>query len=118
MITKIQTILLTIVLSFIAASIAFAEIEPPKWVEKPVQCSSPQSVLNRIDRDGMIPLFGATGNARIENNLYTVPYGFFYNPDEQFWLFVEFTDPDTACVVGVGQGVDFDVQGYETKAPF
>ena len=92
--------------------------KPPVWVQKPVQCAKPQSVLDRIERDGMFPLFKSIGNARIENDMYTLPYGFFYNPEEQFWLFIEFTDPETACVVGVGQGVDFDVQREETKVPF
>ena len=92
--------------------------ELPKWVVKPVQCASPQAVFERIDKDGMFPLFSSTGNARVENEMYALPYGFFYNPDTGYWLFVEFFDPDTACVIGVGQGVDFDVEGEETPAPY
>jgi hypothetical protein len=59
-----------------------------------------------------------TGNARVEDEMYALPYGFFYNPDTGYWLFVEFFSPTSACVIGVGEGVDFDVQGEETKAPY
>ena len=92
--------------------------EAPKWVEKPVQCASPEAVFERIDGDGLLPLFSSTGNARVEDEMYALPYGFFYNPDTGYWLFVEFFDPETACVIGVGEGVDFDVSGEETKAPY
>lgn len=115
MITKIQITLLTIVLSFIAASIAFADLHGPKWVEKPVQCASPQSVLDRVDKDEMLPLFSAIGNARVEDSMYSLPYGFFYNQDKGYWLFIEFFDNNTACVIGVGQGVDFNVSSEVTN---
>ena len=92
--------------------------EAPVWVEKPVQCASPESVFDRIESDGLLPLFSSTGNARVENEMYALPYGFFYNPDTGYWLFVEFFSPTSACVIGVGEGVDFDVSGEETKAPY
>mgnify|MGYP003656795529 CR=1 FL=1 len=97
---------------------------PPKeepiisWVQKPVQCASPEAVFNRIESGGLLPLFSSTGNARVEEDMYSLPYGFFYNPENNYWLFVEFFSPTTACIIGVGEGVDFDVQGEETKAPF
>ena len=93
-------------------------VEAPQWVQKPVQCASPESVFDRIESDGLLPLFSSTGNARVENEMYALPYGFFYNPDTGYWLFVEFFSPTSACVIGVGEGVDFDVQGEETKAPY
>ena len=116
MITKIQIILLTIILSFIAASIVFAEA--PSWVQKPVQCASPEAVFDRIESNGLLPLFSSTGNARVEDEMYSLPYGFFYNPESTHWLFVEFFSPTSACIIGVGQGVDFDVQGEESKSSY
>lgn len=96
-----------------------AEEEPEiSWVQKPVQCASPEAVFDRIESGGLLPLFSSTGNARVEEDIYSLPYGFFYNPDTGYWLFVEFFSPTSACVIGVGQGVDFDVQGEETKAPY
>jgi len=83
--------------------------ELPRWVEKPVQCASPDAVMRRIARDELLPLMAMNGNARVEEEMYSLPYGFFYNPDTQYWIFVEFFSPETSCIIGVGQGVDFDV---------
>ena len=83
--------------------------EQPRWVEKPVQCASPNAVMRRIEKDNMLPLMAMTGNARVDEEMYSLPYGFFYNPETQYWLFVEFFSPDTSCIIGVGQGVEFDV---------
>jgi len=92
--------------------------EEPSWVQKPVQCASPGAVFDRIESGGLLPLFSSIGNARVENEMYSLPYGFFYNSESKHWLFVEFFSPTSVCVIGVGQGLDFDVQGEETKAPF
>ena len=94
------------------------EEETPSWVQKPVQCASPEAVFDRIESGGLLPLFSSTGNARVEEDIYSLPYGFFYNPDTGYWLFVEFFSPTSACIVGVGQGVDFDVQGDESKSSY
>ena len=83
--------------------------EQPRWVEKPVQCASPNAVMKRIERDDMLPMMAMTGNARVEEEMYSLPYGFFYNPENGYWLFVEFFSPETSCIIGVGQGVNFDV---------
>ena len=115
MIKKIQIILLTIVVSFIFASLAFSA---PVWAEKPVQCASPSEVFDRLDGDGLVPLFSSTGNARVENNIYTKMYAMLYNADDGKWAFIEFFDQETICILVVGEGVDFDVTGKETKAPF
>ena len=81
----------------------------PYWVEKPVQCATPEEVMDRVETDELIPLIAMTGNARIEQDLFVLPYGFFYNPETSFWLFVEFHSEDVACIVGVGDVVNFDV---------
>ena len=94
------------------------KFDAPMWVQKPVQCASPEAVFERIESGGLLPLFSSTGNARVEEDMYSLPYGFFYNPDNGYWLFVEFFSPRSACIIGVGEGVDFDVQGEETKAPY
>ena len=83
--------------------------EQPRWVEKPVQCASPNAVMKRIEKDNMLPMMAMTGNARVEEEMYSLPYGFFYNPDTQYWLVVEFFSPEISCIIGVGQGVNFDV---------
>ena len=82
----------------------------PQWVEKPVQCATPPEVLDKLDKDKLLPLFAAVGNARVGNEIYTKTYGFFYNEDTQYWAFVEFFDEETMCMVGIGEGIEFDVQ--------
>tara|TARA_X000001316_G_C922193_1_gene37097 strand:- start:61 stop:393 length:333 start_codon:yes stop_codon:yes gene_type:complete len=104
MITKI-----TILITTIALSLSTAVSAAPSWVQKPVQCASPQEVLDRLDADGLDLLLGATGNARVENNMYTKPYGFYYNQENNYWAFVEFFDNETMCIIVVGEGVEFDV---------
>ena len=39
-----------------------------------------------------------------------MPYILFYNQDTEYWYFVEFTSYEEACVVGVGQGINFSVK--------
>jgi len=89
------------------SNIAFSE---PQWVQKPIQCASPKEVLDRLDKDKLLPLFSAVGNARVENEMYVKPYGFFYNEDTEYWAFVEFFDTEMMCILGVGEGIDFNVQ--------
>ena len=99
----------------VLTNLAFAA---PYWAQKPIQCASPGEVFNRLDRDGLVPLFSSTGNAKVEDNIYTKMYAMLYNQDTGAWAFIEFFDEETTCVIVVGEGVDFDVQGEETKAPY
>lgn len=94
-------------LLIVFSNFAFSE---PQWVQKPIQCATPPEVFDRLDRDNLLPLFAASGNARVENQMYTKPYGFFYNQDTKYWAFIEFFDTETMCIVAVGEGVEFDVQ--------
>ena len=97
------------------SNLAFAA---PVWAEKPIQCASPSEVFDRLDRDGLLPMFTSTGNARVENDIYTKMYALLYNAENGKWAFIEFFDEETTCVIVVGEGVDFDVQGEATKAPY
>jgi len=39
----------------------------------------------------------------------------YYNPETGYWTFLEIqSDGETGCVVGVGQGIDFDVPAPKT----
>ena len=90
----------------IFANLAFAA---PYWAEKPIQCASPKEVFDRLDGDGLLPLFSSTGNARVENEIYTKMSAMLYNADNGKWAFIEFFDEETTCIIVVGEGVDFDV---------
>ena len=87
----------------------------PYWVQKPIQCASPKEVFDRLDRDGLMPLFTSTGNAKVEGNIYTKMYAMLYNAETNQWAFIEFFDEETTCVLVVGEGVDFDVPTEETE---
>lgn len=88
------------------SNIAFAQ---PKWVEKPVQCASYEEVIQRAIKDDLQPLMSMTGTARIDNSLYLLPYIFYYNSNTSYWMIVEVHQDNTACIIGVGDKVDFDV---------
>ena len=94
----------------VLSNIAFAE---PKWAEKPIQCASYQEVAARAKADNMTPLLTMEGNARIGDNMYTLPYVFYYNQNTSYWLIVEIHGDNTACIIGVGDTVNFDVSDWE-----
>lgn len=82
----------------------------PEWAQKPVQCADTQEVLDRIEGDNMLPLVQMIGNAQINRQtIKMVPYVMYYNTESQTWAIVEFLQPDYSCIIGVGQGVNFDV---------
>ena len=89
------------------SNIAFGD---PVWAQKPIQCASPEEVFDRLDKDDLMPLFSATGNARVDDTMYSKLYGMFYNEETKYWAFVEFFDFETMCIIVVGEGVGFDVQ--------
>lgn len=105
---KLMTITTRIILVAISL-FSFSAIAAPQWYQKPVQCASPQEVFDRLDEDGLEPLLGATGNARVEDNMYTKPYAFLYNQDTGYWAFIEFFDNELMCIIVVGEGVEFEV---------
>lgn len=94
----------------LVSNLAFAE---PKWVEKPVQCATYEEVIQRALKDNLDPLLSMTGTARIENNLYVLPYVFYYNSNTSYWMIVEVHQDDTACIIGVGDQVNFDVESLD-----
>ena len=104
-----MTILIRNLLILATSLFSFNALSAPQWVEKPVQCASPQEVFTKLDKDGLLPLLGATGNARVGNNLYVKNYGFLYNEENNYWAFIEFFDNETICVIVVGEGVEFDM---------
>jgi len=82
----------------------------PQWAQKPVQCASPAEVLEMLEDEDMEPLMQMAGNIRIDDGMYSVPFVLYYNSDTTAWYLVEYTNFEQACVVGVGEGVSFDVQ--------
>jgi hypothetical protein len=86
---------------------AFAE---PEWAQKPVQCADTQEVLDKIEADNMLPLVQMIGNTTVNaQTVKMVPYVMYYNIENETWRLVEFLRTEYACVIGLGQGVNFDV---------
>lgn len=102
-------IMIRVLITILASLFSYSAVAAPMWAEKPIQCASPSEVFDRLDKDGLVPLFSSTGNARVENNIYTKMYAMLYNADNSKWAFIEFFDEETTCVIVVGEGVDFDV---------
>lgn len=102
-------LLISFLLSISVILFSNVAFSAPRWAEKPIQCAAPQEVLDRLDRDGLVPLFSSTGNARVENDIYTKMYAMLYNAENGKWAFIEFFDNETTCIIVVGEGVDFDV---------
>ena len=104
-----------ILLSLLLPNKSYGE---PKWVQKPVQCATYQEVIQRAKDEGMEPLFTMVGNARIEDQMYSLPLIYYYNQSNTYWMLVEVHTDNEACVVGVGSDVDFDVsEFYEDEKP-
>ena len=77
-----------------------------------MQCATYQEVIQRAKDEGMEPLFTMVGNARIEDQMYSLPLIYYYNQSNTYWMLVEVHTDNEACVVGVGSDVDFDVSEF------
>jgi len=97
-------------LSIVLWAMIAAAQSGPKWSQKPVQCASPPEVLEMLENEDMEPLIQMAGNILLEGNMYSVPFVFYYNLENTAWYLIEYTNFEQACVVGVGEGVDFDIQ--------
>tara|TARA_Y100001938_G_C8062956_1_gene418453 strand:+ start:869 stop:1264 length:396 start_codon:yes stop_codon:yes gene_type:complete len=102
---------LSIVLWTMIASADHEFQSGPKWVQKPIQCASPPEVMDQVEGEDMMPLMQMNGNIRAGANMFNVPFIFFFNQKSESWYLVEFTNFEQACIVAVGQGINFDVQG-------
>ena len=85
----------------------------PQWAQKPIQCASYEEVVMRAKADNLKPLMTMEGNALIEDKMYTLPYIFYYNADTSYWLIVELLAGNIACIIAVGDTVDFDMSEWE-----
>ena len=85
----------------------------PQWAEKPIQCATYEEVVMRAKADNLTPLMTMEGQALIEDKMYTLPYVFYYNADTSYWLIVELLAGNIACIIAVGDTVDFDMSEWE-----
>ena len=84
----------------------------PEWKQKPIQCASPPEVMDLLEDQDVVPLMQMVGNIKNSqgNFLTAVPYMMYYNTKDEYWYFVEFTGYEEACIIALGQGVNFDIK--------
>lgn len=100
---------LAIVLALMSTS-AIAEVT---WFAKPVQCASTDEVTQLMLDRKQEPLFAGMGAVRVGNDQLTFPTVVFANSEERTWHVIEYNvEVDEACVVGIGNGLDFDVADW------
>jgi len=96
-------------------NVAFAE---PIWRSKPVQCGNPDTLLQLLDEAGEKAIVGALTDLRQQgSNISDLnPIYFFANTNTGTFTIIEYhLSAQEVCVVGYGQGLDFDVQNLFEK---
>ena len=84
-----------------------------EWFGKPVQCDTLDAVAQLMIDRKQEPLFAGMGAVRIGNDQLTFPTVVFANSEERTWHVIEYNvEVDEACVVGIGNGLDFDVADW------
>ena len=93
----------------------------PEWASKPVQCSSIEEINQRQADEGLTPFMAGLTNARIEDQLYELPWVMFYDQGERGYYSVVEYNPEAnyACQLLIGSGLDFDILDwfYKDAAP-
>lgn len=99
----------TIVAMLLLATPAYAV----EWFGKPVQCDTIDVVTQlMLDRE-QEPLFAGVGAVRIGDDFLSLPTVVFANSEEKTWHVIEYNvESDQACVVGIGNGLDFNVADW------
>lgn len=83
----------------------------PQWVSKPVQCGPPHEVDALMEFRNQKPLLGAVAVVTFEEMQAPLPVIFWYGVEEGNFHMVEYNfKHNQACVIAVGDGVEFDVE--------
>ena len=84
----------------------------PQWVSKPVQCGPPEEVDGLMEFRNQKPLLGAVGVVTFEDTQAPLPVILWYGIEDNNFHMVEYNFAgNQACIISVGDGVDFDVEG-------
>tara|TARA_B100000963_G_scaffold273204_1_gene241412 strand:- start:253 stop:663 length:411 start_codon:yes stop_codon:yes gene_type:complete len=87
----------------------------PQWVSKPVQCGTPDEVDALMEFRKQRPLLGGVANVQFEEGIFPLPVIFWYGEEESNFHMVEYNFAmDQACVISVGDNIDFDVEDLVT----
>lgn len=87
-----------------------------EWFGKPVQCDTLDAVAQLMIDRKQEPLFAGVGAVRIGDDYLSLPTVVFANSDEKTWHVIEYNvENDQACVVSIGNGLDFNVADWYYK---
>jgi len=90
-------------------------IASPQWREKPVQCGTISEILEYyVDAHNLKPLFVGVSTVKGNQGHVPIPIIFYLQPETGQWLYVEygFDNQEEACVIGLGDGWDANVEEY------
>lgn len=100
---------------FAVAAMVFATTAEAKWFEKPVQCSTGEDVYNTlIETYELQPMFAAVAQIITPDITSPAVLIFYMNIESGRFLILE-TDNVSTCIIGIGDGVDFDITPQEMK---
>lgn len=99
----------------LSMQVAYGE---PQWVSKPVQCGPPDEVDALMKFREQEPLLGGVAVVTFEETQTPLPVVLWYGAEENNFHLVEYNfSHDQACIISVGDGVEFDVQDLVNKRP-
>lgn len=112
-----KKLLMGVLLLLLPLSATAQETEAPNyWASKPIQCSTPDKVVELMKKYGEVPTIIFEGTTGLPNGTET-PSRFVLamNPQTETWTLLEFTGPTQACILGAGKGnVSLGKQGIST----
>ena len=83
----------------------------PQWVSKPVQCGPPHEVDALMEFRNQKPLLGGVAVVTFEETQSPLPVILWYGAEDNNFHMVEYNFAgNQACIISVGDGVDFDVE--------
>jgi hypothetical protein len=93
------------------SSIATAE---PKWVQKPVQCATPQELITILDELGSKPLLGGISIITQDAvNFVGVPLIVYYHLESNEFQIIELHTANVACLIASGNEISFKSKKIE-----
>ena len=83
----------------------------PQWVSKPVQCGHPDEVDGLMKYRKQEPLFGGVAVVTFEDTQAPLPVILWYGLEDNNFHLVEYNFAmNQACIVSIGDNVEFDVE--------
>ena len=89
----------------------------PVWASKPVQCGTPEEVLNLVKGYGEVPLIFFEGVTPRPDSGSVLPSTFVItiNTSDKTWTLIEIPHKEQACILGAGKGeINFGNLGIKT----